>query len=89
MKTAMITAAAFLTLSVAAFAQTNATSAGTATTAGNSAGAPSASTPAGQIATTGAVTAAPPGVSAMQTPGMPAPAPTADSKVTGTTTAPK
>ena len=57
MKAITIATAGFLALSLPAFAQrtpaSNATSLGDATTSGNSAGAPSASTPAGEISTTG------------------------------------
>ena len=90
MKSVMIAAAGFLMVAAPAFAQapkTNATVEGTATTSGNGAGVPSASTPAGQIATTGPVVASPAAQPSVNTPGATAPGATADSTVTGTTDA--
>ncbi len=91
-----IIAAGFLALALPAFAQgvpsSNATTLGTETTSGNGAGAPSASTPQGQIATTGGMSAEAPAVPAEGTrlSGVVPQAqhPTADSSVTGTTNTP-
>jgi hypothetical protein len=90
MKALVIAAAGFLALSLPSFAQTtptsNATSLGTATTAGNSAGAPQASTPQGQLSTTGG---APPVGGSSPVGGGTVPkatTPSADSAVTGTST---
>ncbi len=92
MKTAFFAAAAFLALGTPAFAQSNptanATTLGTATTSGNGAGAPSASTPAGQVSSAGGGSASPQAVPSVGTSPANAP-PTADSSTTGTTTAPK
>ena len=94
MKLAMIAAAAGFALATPAFAQapnSNATTLGTETTSGNGAGAPSAATPQGQIATTGSVVAAPPAVSSLEprvSGVVPQAAhPTADSSTTGATAA--
>lgn len=96
MKSLFVVAAGILALSAPAMAQSptsNATTLGTETTAGNAAGMPSASTPAGQLKTTGfGVSASPPAVTSMGArPNGAVPQalnPTPDSSVTGTTTAP-
>lgn len=95
MKSLFIVAAGFLALTAPAMAQSptsNATTLGSGTTAGNGAGMPSASTPAGQLKTTGfGGPASPPAVASMgaQPNGAVPQAlnPTPDSSVTGTTTA--
>ncbi len=94
MKSVIIAAGAFLAIATPAFAQapsSNATTLGTETTSGNSAGAPSAATPQGQIATTGGVTAEAPSVPSLEArPSGVVPQalhPTADSSVTGSTAA--
>ena len=93
MKSVILAAAAFLAVTAPAFAQqtpnSNASALGGATTSGNGAGAPSAATPQGQIATSGPGSASPAAVPSMS--GSPVPqaqAPTADSSTTGSTTAP-
>ena len=90
MKPFVIATLGLLVFSLPALAQrsptSNATSLGDATTSGNSAGMPSASTPAGQITTTGTGRATPRAVPARRVRGRVQAAPTADSTVTGTTT---
>ena len=86
MKTIILAIAGLLTLAYPALAQTNATTLGSETTAGNGAGMPSASTPAGQVTTTGGPSASPAATSAFSaSPAQRAPTATADSTTTGTT----
>ena len=86
MKTIILATVGLLTLAYPALAQRNATTLGSETTAGNGAGAPSASTPAGQVTTTGGPSASPGAISAFSaSSGQRAPIATADSTTTGTT----